>query len=202
MTLPKTIRLTALHIWLLSLINLGLIVMVLWMIGGSGSSKVPDTENEVYAPPLSETDIDALNPYGQALLRAGLPQCAMAMNGLSARLLKGNQVGIYRFPIENKQMANMSMEVVVEGGATIYMTFNFFEQENGGCQISYEAVSSWSNGCKEVAETIFSAFQPTRNLAKTIGLHTHAENSNRKIMTMPVNKGCIIIEKEIIDYSP
>jgi hypothetical protein len=187
------------YIWLLTFMNLALIVLALFLIRNSTSSAPEkDTHVESSKEEKAEIDIDALNPYGQAIAKIGLTKCAAAMNDVSAKLLQGKRVGVYRFPTVHETFASLSMEVNSGQGAIIYITFNLSEDTNGTCQIAYEAVSDWANPCDDVIKTIFKDFEPTRNLLKSVTLLSHKDNKNRKIFTMPVQNGCIAIEKQVV----
>ena len=120
------------------------------------------------------------------------------MNNLSARLLAGKKVGIYRFPVSQDDFVSLSMEVTASSGAILYLTFNLSQRPDGSCQIAYEAVSDWANSCTDIVKTVFQEFVPSRNLLKSVALLTHKDNRNRKVFTMPVQNGCIAIEKEIV----
>ena len=156
------------------------------------------TQDEPQKEGNAEIDVDALNPYGQAVARMGLAKCAAAMNDLSAKLLQGKRVGVYRFPTVHESFVSLSMEVEGNQGAIIYMTFDLSQDANGTCQIVYETVSDWANTCDDVAKTIFNEFTPTRDLLKSVALLTNKENSYRKVFTMPVQNGCIAIEKQVV----
>jgi hypothetical protein len=93
------------------------------------------------------------------------------------------------------------MEVESGQGAIIYIDFDLTQDASGGCQIAYQAVSDWANPCDDVTKTIFKEFKPTRDLLKSIPILTHQENKNRKVFTMPVQSGCIAIEKQVISTS-
>jgi hypothetical protein len=194
---------TPIYVWLLTFANLALILVALFLF--SRSHEAPATAavtGRDQPAPINKDepafDMDALNPYGQVIAKAGLTKCARPMNDLSGRLLSGKKVGIYRFPIVQNNFASFSMEVAAREGAILYVTFNLSQNPDGSCQISYEAVSDWANSCEEIIKTIFKDFTPTRNLLKAVALLTHKDNKNRKIFTMPVQNGCIAIEKEII----
>jgi hypothetical protein len=148
--------------------------------------------------PAADFDLDALNPYGQSIARAGLKHCAVAMNDLSERLLAGKQVGIYRFPVSHENFVSLSMEVTAKSGAILYLTFDLSQRPDGSCQIAYEAVSDWANSCQDIVKTVFKDFVPSRNLLKSVALLKHKDNQRRKVFTMPVQNGCIAIEKEIV----
>jgi hypothetical protein len=90
------------------------------------------------------------------------------------------------------------MEVKAKSGAILYITFGVSQGTDGSCQIVYEAVSDWANSCEDIVRTVFKDFIPTRNLLKSVALLRHKDNQNRKIFTMPVQNGCIAIEKEIV----
>ena len=191
-------------LWAMTFTNLCVIAFVLFFISGQQQIVITPSSplvnhadiNAVDISPV--VDVEALNPYGQAIARAGLQHCAQPMNDLSTRLLAGKQVGLYRFPVTSENFTSLSVEVSADGGATIYMTFNLSQTPDGACHIAYEAVSDWENKCEDVVKTIFKDFVPTRNLMKTVALLGHPTNPNRKIFTMPVNKGCIAIEKEVV----
>jgi hypothetical protein len=187
-------------VWLLTLANLCLIVVFSAYL--FGNPRPVTHEAAVKSPVLmsapDKADLDALNGYGQAIARAGLTGCAMPMNDLSERLLAGKTVGVYRFPVSRENFVSLSMEVKVKSGAVLYITFGLSQGTDGSCQIAYEAVSDWANSCEEIVKTVFKDFIPTRNLLKSVVLLRHKDNQNRKIFTMPVQNGCIAIEKEII----
>ena len=201
-----TLRLSPLHIWLLTIINLLVILGVLVMMGPfkkdagpasalakTSASTTPDDHDLAAAP-----DEDALNGFGKAVLRAGLPHCALAMNQLADRVLVGHKVGGYRFPITENGFGSFSMEVVTKSGGVAYMTFNMAETDQQRCIISYEAVSQWENKCEDVVKNVLKDFQPTRMLGERITILTHKDNPQRKVFTMPIHQGCIATEKEII----
>lgn len=194
----------SLFIWLLTVTNLGLIVLAFYLFSNTQAavSAPPATDKAasalgVHTPP-SKADLDALNGYGQAIARAGLTGCAIPMNDLSERLLAGRDVGIYRFPVSRENFVSLSMEVKANSGAILYITFGLSQATDGSCQIVYEAVSDWANSCEDIVKTVFKDFIPTRNLLKSVALLRHKDNQNRKIFTMPVQNGCIAIEKEIV----
>jgi hypothetical protein len=190
----------SLYFWLLTFVNLALIVLALLLIRDSAAINSPDKDSPADLPKeaKAEIDIDALNPYGQAIARTGLIKCAAAMNDISAKLLQGKRVGVYRFPTVHETFVSLSMEVNSGQGAIIYITFNLTQDMSGACHIAYEAVSDWANPCDDVIKTVFTEFEPTRNLLKSVALLTHKDDKNRKIFTMPVQNGCIAIEKQII----
>ena len=180
--------------------NLALVVIVLFLIGKSANYGAQGKYTQA-VPPKDEKvdiDIDALNPYGQAIAKMGLTKCAAAMNDLSAKLLQGKRVGVYRFPTIHETFVSLSMEVDSGHGAIIYIDFDLTQDASGSCQIAYKAVSDWANPCDDVTKTIFKEFEPTRDLLKSITVLTHQDNKNRKIFTMPVQSGCIAIEKQVI----
>jgi len=188
------------YIWLLTLTNLALIVLVVLLIRSSATSGVQGKDAQA-GPPTQDkaaVDIDALNIYGQAIAKMGLTKCAVAMNDLSGKLLQGKRVGVYRFPTVHETFVSLSMEVDSGQGAIIYTTFDLAEDASGACQIAYQAVSDWANPCDEVTKTIFKEFTPTRDLLKAVTLLTHKDNKNRKIFTVPVQNGCIAIEKQVV----
>lgn len=197
-------RFTAAHLWILSIVNLVLIVVVLCLLAPSKKSVdgVSSTTSEAAAKEDAESQIDedALNIYGKSALRAGLKSCTLPMNQLAERVLVGHKVGAYRFPAKSKGFASMSMEVVTKSGGVAYMTFNLSEPVAGQCVIAYEAVSQWNNKCEDVVKKILTDFIPTRMLGERIAILTHKDNENRKVFTMPVGKGCIATEKEIISF--
>lgn len=199
---PKAGRFTpAIYIWILSCANLVLILLALILISRSHdrweAERPAGTPTAAAKKEESPIDVDALNPYGQAIAKAGLVKCARPMNDLSGRILAGKQVGIYRFPLIQNNFASFSMEVAAREGAILYLTLNVSQNPDGSCQIAYEAVSDWANACADIVKTIFKDFVPTRNLLKSVALLTHKDNKNRKIFTMPVQNGCIAIEKEV-----
>ncbi len=195
------ITLVSFFLWLLTFINLALIVFAGIFFVTFYKSQAPSS---VASAPLSENtanselDVDALNAYGVAVARAGLMDCAEPMNDLTERLLAGKKIGIYRFPVVDNNFVSLSAEVAVEGGATIYMTFNVAQNDHGSCQIAYESISDWANSCEEVATTVFPDFIPTRKLLNRVVLLRHAANDNRKVFTMPVESGCVALEKEVV----
>ena len=201
---PRADRIsTPIYVWLLTFANLALILVALLLF--SRSHEAPATaavsgRDQPVSVNRDEPaiDLDALNPYGQLIAKAGLSKCAMPMNDLSGRLLAGKKVGIYRFPIAQNNFASFSMEVAAREGAILYITFNLAQNPDGSCQISYESVSDWTNSCEDIVKTVFKDFTPTRNLLKAVALLTHKDNKHRKIFTMPVQNGCIVIEKEIV----
>ena len=180
--------------------NLALIVLVLFLILSpvKYSEQGKDTPAVLPQDEKADIDIDALNPYGQAIAKIGLTKCAVAMNELSAKMLQGKRVGVYRFPTVHETFVSLSMEVESGQGGIIYITFDLTQDAGGSCQIAYEIVSDWANPCDDVTKTIFSEYTPTRDLLKSVGLLTHKDNKNRKIFTMPVKNGCIAIEKQVI----
>jgi hypothetical protein len=179
--------------------NLVLIVLVLFLIRSSTSYSAPGKDlQDVLSKEKADIDIDALNPYGQAIAKMGLTKCAAAMNDLSAKLLQGKRVGVYRFPTVHERFVSLSMEVESGQGALVYITFDLTQDASGACQIAYETVSDWANPCDDVTKTIFKDFTPTRDLLKSVTLLTHKDNKNRKIFTMPVQNGCIAIEKQVV----
>jgi hypothetical protein len=205
-SIPSIYRLFPLYFWLLSLANLALMLLA-FSLFSSGSDAPPRSaiaNLEVTSAILRPTeagedpDLDALNAYGQSIARAGLKNCAVAMNDLTQRLIAGKKVGIYRFPVAHENFVSLSMEVSTDSGAILYLTFNLSQGPGGSCQIAYEAVSDWANSCKEVVETVFKDFVPSRNLLKSVALLKHKDNQGRKVFTMPVQNGCIAIEKEIL----
>ncbi len=193
----------SIYIWGLSCANLALILVVLILISRwqqlSGTERLLNAAQPAAVknqdPPV---DVDALNPCGQAVAKAGLTHCAIPMNNLSTRLLAGKKVGIYRFPVMQNNFASFSMEIAAQDGGILYLTLDASQNADGSCQIAYEAVSDWANSCADVVKTVFKDFVPTRNLLKSVVLLTHKENKNRKIFTMPVQNGCIAIEKELV----
>lgn len=189
-----------LHLWLLTFSNLALIAVVLVLIRGSLLPDVAkkDPPAELAKEEKAEIDIDALNPYGQAIAKLGLTGCAAAMNDVSRTLLQGKRVGVYRFPTVHETFVSLSMEVNSAQGTIIYVTFNLSQDTNGSCQIAYEAVSDWANPCDDVIKTVFKDFESTRPLLKSVSLLANKDNKNRKIFTMPVQSGCIAIEKQVI----
>jgi hypothetical protein len=188
------------YISLLIFVNLSLIVLVLFLIRSPANYSAQGKDAQAVLPKdeKADIDIDALNPYGQAIAKMGLTQCAAAMNDLSAKLLQGKRVGVYRFPTVHETFVSLSMEVDSGHGAIIYITFDLTQDASGSCQIAYETVSDWANPCDEVIKTIFKEFTPTRDLLKSVTLLTHKDNKNRKVFTMPVQNGCIAIEKQIV----
>jgi hypothetical protein len=200
---PAKPHLFAAGAWLLTFANLVLIVLVLFVIRSSETSSAQG-KNAQAVPAKDEKahiDIDALNPYGQAIAKMGLTGCAVAINDISAKLLKGKRVGVYRFPTVHESFVSLSMEVESGQGAIIYIDFDLTQDASGGCQIAYQAVSDWANPCDDVTKKIFKEFKPTRDLLKSIPILTHQENKNRKVFTMPVQSGCIAIEKQVISTS-
>ena len=185
---------------LLIFINLALIGLVLFLIRSSEIFAAQSKESQVVLPKVEKTaiDIDALNPYGQAIAKMGLTECALAMNNVSAKLLQGKRVGVYRFPTVHETFVSLSMEVDSGQGAMIYIDFDLTQDAGGGCQIAYQAVSDWANPCDDVTKTIFKEFMPTRDLLKSVTLSTHQDNQNRKVFTMPVQSGCVAIEKQVV----
>lgn len=186
--------------WLLTFANLALIVLVLFVIRSSETSSAQDKNAQAVPAKDEKTDIDidALNPYGQAIAKMGLHGCAVAINDISANLLKGKRVGVYRFPAVHETFVNLSMEVDSGQGAIIYLDFDLTQDPSGNCQIAYQAVSDWANSCDEVESKIFKEFKQTRDLLKSISILTHQENNNRKVFTMPVQSGCVAIEKQVV----
>ena len=180
--------------------NLALIVLVLFLILSSVnySEQGKDTPAVLPKDEKAEIDIDALNPYGQAIAKMGLTKCAVAMNELSAKMLQGKRVGVYRFPTVHQTFVSLSMEVDSGQGAMIYIDFDLTQDASGGCQIAYQAVSDWANPCDDVTKTILKEFKPTRDLLKSITLLTHQDNQNRKVFTMQVQSGCVAIEKQVV----
>lgn len=191
------------YIALLFFMNLALIVLVLFMIQSSANSSAQgkDEQAVLAADEKADIDIDALNPYGQAIAKMGLTECAAAMNDLSSKLLQGKRVGVYRFPTVNETFVSLSMEVDSGQGAIIYIDFDITQDAGGRCQIAYQAVSDWANPCDDVTKTIFKEFKPTRDLLKSITILTHQENTHRKVFTMPVQSGCVAIEKQVVSAS-
>ena len=185
---------------LLVFMNLALIVLVLFLILSpvNYSEQGKDTPAVLLKDEKADIDIDALNPYGQAVAKMGLTKCAVAMNELSAKMLQGKRVGVYRFPTVHETFVSLSMEVESGQGAIIYVTFDLTQDAGGGCQIAYEIVSDWANPCDDVTKTILKEFKPTRDLLKSITLLTHQDNQNRKVFTMPVQSGCVAIEKQVV----
>ena len=190
----------AVYIWLLTFMNLALIVLVLFLIRSSATTSAQGKDTEAVLPKgkKADVDIDALNPYGQAIAKMGLTECAVAMNDVSAKLLQGKRVGVYRFPTVQEGFVSLSMEVDSGQGAMIYIDFDLTQDASGGCQIAYQAVSDWANPCDDVIKTILKEFKPTRDLLKSITLLTHQDNQNRKVFTMPVQSGCVAIEKQVV----
>ena len=188
------------YVSLLIFMNLALIVLVLFMVRSSANSSAQDKDTQAVLPKdkKADIDIDALNPYGQAIAKMGLTECAVAMNDVSAKLLQGKRVGVYRFPTVQERFVSLSMEVDSGVGAMIYIDFDLTEDASGGCQIAYQAVSDWANPCDDVTKTILKEFKPTRDLLKSITLLTHQDNQNRKVFTMPVQSGCVAIEKQVV----
>ncbi len=200
---PRNLVLS-LFVWLLTVTNLGLIILAFYLYSDHQTSGSAPPANDmatsavtVRTPPR-QADLDALNGYGQAIARAGLTGCAMPMNDLSERLLAGRSVGTYRFPVSRENFVSLSMEVKANSGAILYITFGLSQGTDGSCQIVYEAVSDWANSCEDIVKTVFKDFVPTRNLLKSVALLRHKTNQNRKTFTMPVKNGCIAIEKEIV----
>jgi hypothetical protein len=196
------LQFSLIHIWILTIINLMIILGFFFVMPGKPEVTAPvavlDREAETVG---GVPDDDALNGFGQAVIRAGLPGCALPMNHLAERVLVGHKVGAYRFPNTQKGFGSLSMEVFTKNGATIYMSFNLAETGPSNCSIGYEAVSHWQNGCDEVAKEIFKDFIPTRNLGERLSLFTHKDNDNRKVFAMPVKDGCVISEKEVVNFS-
>lgn len=198
-----TLRLSPLHIWLLTIVNLLVILALLFVTGplhqGTGRAPAADVSADQDTAFTDATpDEDALNGFGKAVLRAGLPHCALPMNQLAERVLVGHKVGGYRFPTMEKGFGSLSMEVVTKSGGVAYMTFNMAAAQSGRCTISYEAISHWENKCEDIIKKIFKDFQPTRMLGERIAILTHKDNQQRKVFTMPVRQGCIATEKELI----
>jgi hypothetical protein len=193
----------SIFISVLIFMNLALIVLVLFVIQSSANSSAQGKDAQAVPPQVekADIDIDALNPYGQAIAKMGLTECAVAMNDVSAKLLQGKRVGVYRFPTVHETFVSLSMEVESGQGAIIYIDFDLTQDASGGCQIAYQAVSDWANPCDDVTKTIFKEFKPTRDLLKSIPILTHQENKNRKVFTMPVQSGCIAIEKQVVSTS-
>ena len=168
--MPQSKNLFSLAVWawIFSIINLALIVVVFMVFSKiyyETSPSLKDSDEVKTATfSVSELDIEALNPYGKAIARAGLTQCAQPMNDLSQRLLVNKNVGIYRFPAVHDDFTSLSAEVMVDGGATIYMTFNMTEKDDGSCYISYEAVSDWANTCEDVVKTVFKEVSSTSSM--------------------------------------
>jgi hypothetical protein len=185
-------------VWLLTLANLCLIVVAVYLHWYPQPSADDTAVTSVQMDSPDKADLDALNGYGQAIARAGLTGCAVPMNDLSERLIAGRRVGTYRFPVARENFVSLSLEVKASSGATLYMTFGLSQGTDGSCQIVYEAVSDWANSCEEIVKTVFKDFVPTRNLLKSMVLLRHKTNQNRKTFTMPVQNGCIAIEKEIV----
>lgn len=206
----KSVSIPAFFIWILTIINLALVAAVLSFVAlkpaqGKSADKVePQIDSKDSSPDThnSAVDEDAFNAYGKSVLRAGLKSCAMPMNTLAERLLVGHKVGGYRFPSSNKAFGTLSMEVATKSGGVAYMTFNMIEPGDGQCIIAYEAVSQWNNKCEDVVKNILKDFIPTRMLGDHIAILTHKDNENRKVFTMPVNKGCVATEKEVITFTP
>ena len=188
---------------LLIFLNLALIALVLFLIQSSADSSAQGKDAQAVPPQVekADIDIDALNPYGQAIAKLGLTKCAVAMNDLSAKLLQGKRVGVYRFPAVHETFVSLSMEVDSGHGAMIYIDFDLTQDVSGRCQIAYQAISDWANPCDDITKTIFKDFKPTRDLLKSIAILTHGENKNRKVFTMPVQSGCIAIEKQVVSTS-
>jgi hypothetical protein len=192
------------YISLLVFTNVALIVLVLFLIRSpmDYSAQGKDTQAVHPQDEKADIDIDALNPYGQAIAKMGLTKCAAAMNDLTVKLLQGKRVGVYRFPTVHETFVSLSMEVDSGQGAIMYIAFDLAQDASGTCQIAYEAVSDWSNTCNDVTKTVFKEFIPTRDLLKSVTLLAHRDNKNRKIFTMPVKDGCVVIEKQILTARP
>lgn len=199
----KSLPPLSLVIWGLTIINLVVVIVVLAFPLWKPQTPASDTQMNA-APATSYTaenlDEDALNPYGKSALKAGLPDCALPMNQLAERALVGHKVGGYRFPTTDKTFGSMSMEVITKSGGVAYMTFNMSQPAQGQCIIAYEAVSQWDSKCSDVVKNVLKEFIPTRMLGERIALLTHKDNENRKVFTMPVGKGCLATEKEIINF--
>jgi hypothetical protein len=195
---------TPIYVWALTCANLALIALVLLLIADH-RNPAPVTTNSVTPPPLANVDdaldMEALNPYGLAIAKAGLRKCAMPMNELSRRLLGDKKVGVYRFPTVRDNFVSLSMEVTSPKGAILYITFDLSQSSDGSCQIAYEVISDWANSCDDLVTTIFQDFVTTRTLLKSVALLTHKDNKSRKVFTMPVQNGCIAIEKEVVSIN-
>ena len=215
-----TVRLSMMHIILLLLFNLAIVGGAFYFLYPHSAALAPfkgisveppnveiidfKEANVVPEKPVLESpvDEDALNAFGKAVMRAGLKSCALPMNQLAQKVLVGHKVGAYRFPVKAEGFGSLSMEVATQSGGVAYMTFNLSEPANGGCIISYEAVSQWSDKCEIVVKNILSDFIPTRMLGERIAILAHKENESRKVFTMPIGGGCITTEKEIIVFAP
>lgn len=195
-----TLEISPIHIWVFTVINLGLIAIVLFLVSPT-ENKTPQPLPVALESNKQDAllDEDALNAFGKSVLRAGLKNCALPMNQLAERVLIGNKIGGYRFPATDKTFASMSMEVLTKSGGVAYMTFNLSEPGNNGqCIISYEAISQWKDKCSDVVKNVLKDFVYTRKLGQRISILTHKSNENRKIFMMPIASGCLATEKEII----
>ena len=188
------------YISLLTFMNLSLIVLVLFLVGNSANSSAQGKDAQAVLPrgEKAEIDIDALNPYGQVIAKMGLTKCAAAMNDLTAKLLQGKRVGVYRFPTVQETFVSLSMEVDSGQGAIIYIDFDLTQDASGSCQIAYQAISDWANPCNDVTKTIFKEFKQTRDLLKSITMLIPKDNKNRKVFMMSVQSGCVAIEKQVV----
>lgn len=197
-----TLQLGPLHIWLLTIVNLLVILGVLALLAAHAPIKnAPEQVPVPSAEAIADIDEDALNAFGKAIIRAGLPHCVLPMNQLAERVLVGHKVGVYRFPVNQKGFASMSMEVTAKNGAVIYMSFNLSEIGATACAIGYEAVTHWQNTCEDVLKGVFKDFTPTRRLGERIAILTHDKSETRKVFTMPVQGGCVVTEKEVVHFA-
>jgi hypothetical protein len=140
----------------------------------------------------------SLNAIAQAAKKSGVQGCLGKVNLVTNFLTTGStQSGASLFVpqhMANTSMVSVSLEI--KGVQSLSYASADFAPLPAGCNVSYEAVTYWQNGCTDVAVKGFGQFKVTGTLSGNIMVLE--SGSQLRVFLMPAGLGCVSIKKEIV----
>lgn len=158
----------------------------------------PDAQKTQPAPQQAQKV--NITPVTQAMLNAGVKNCANRVNQVSTFLIQNSQSsGAAMFIPQgtpDAKLVSTSMEIQYQNLPTAYSSATFSPLAGGGCDAVYDTVAYWNASCQNVFQNQFKGFKQIGVLSKTIPVL--GAQGNVRVFLMQAGNGCVSIKKEVV----
>lgn len=142
----------------------------------------------------------SITPVTQAVLNAGVKNCANRVNQVSTFLIQNSQTsGAAMFipqAAPDTKLVSASMEIQYQNLPAAYSSATFAPLQGGGCDAVYDTVVYWNATCQNVFQSQFKGFKQIGVLSKTIPVL--GGQGNTRVFLMQAGNGCVSIKKEVV----
>ncbi len=147
----------------------------------------------------AQPPVSAVTAVTEAAVRGGVLACARRIEQVMKFLTAGTANGaILSLAPEqpDQNVFSVSLEVARSTGAPAYVTASFFPNADGGCSAVYDSVEYSTHSCVATQKIYLPAAKPLPVIMKDIGI---LEAGTVKVFFVPVNNGCAVVKKEVVN---